>query len=70
MNHAVVDKKFCKGCLRCVEACPKGCLDLSGLTNDQGYDYVAFQENAPCVACGLCYLVCPDVAITIYKDES
>ena len=69
MNHVVVDKNYCKGCLRCMEACKKGCLGLSGLTNTHGYDYVEFKEGSECIACGLCYVVCPDVAITVYKEE-
>lgn len=68
MTHAVVDKNFCKGCLRCISACKKGCLELSGMTNSQGYDYVQFKEGSACIACGLCYQVCPDVAITVYKE--
>ena len=54
MTHAVVDKNYCKGCLRCIEVCPKDCLGLSGLTNQHGYDYVEFKEGSPCIACGLC----------------
>ena len=68
MTHAVVDKNYCKGCLRCIEVCPKDCLGFSGLTNQHGYDYVEFKEGSPCIACGLCYTVCPDVAITVYKE--
>ena len=47
--------------------CPKDCLELSGKTNDQGYEYMAFKDNADCIGCGICYTVCPDVAITVYK---
>ena len=68
MTHAVVDKNFCIVFLRCISACKKGCLELSGMTNSQGYDYVQFKEGSACIACGLCYQVCPDVAITVYKE--
>lgn len=68
MSHVVVDKYYCKGCQRCIANCKKGCLELSGLTNDQGYEYVKAKDDSECVACGICYLVCPDVAITVYKD--
>ena len=64
MSHAVVDKHYCKGCQRCMANCPKDCLELSGKTNDQGYEYMAFKDS---IGCGICYTVCPDVAITVYK---
>lgn len=67
MAYVEVDPVYCKGCLRCVEVCKKECLVLSGLSNASGYDYVAYQEGAGCTGCGLCYMVCPDVAVTVYK---
>lgn len=69
MSYAVVDEKYCKGCLRCMSVCTKDCLQLSGLTNGGGYDYVEFKEGAPCIGCLLCRTVCPDVAITVHKDN-
>ena len=56
MSHAVVDKHYCKGCQRCMANCPKDCPE-----------YMAFKDNADCIGCGICYTVCPDVAITVYK---
>ncbi len=67
MARVNVDAHYCKGCLRCVDVCKKECLGPSGLSNASGYDYVEVKEGKECVACGLCYMVCPDVAITIYK---
>lgn len=67
MAYVEVDSRYCKGCLRCIDACKKECLGLSGLSNSSGYDYVEFKEGTDCVGCGLCYMVCPDVAITVYK---
>lgn len=68
MNHAVVDAKYCKGCMRCLDVCPKNCLEMSQKGNDMGYKYAMFKNGAECIACGLCYTVCPDVAITVYKE--
>ena len=30
--------------------------------------YIEFHEEK-CIACGNCFMVCPDVAITVYKLE-
>lgn len=67
MAYVKVDPSYCKGCQRCMEACRQNCLGLSGLSNLSGYDYVEFKEETQCIGCGLCYMVCPDVAITVYK---
>lgn len=69
MNSVSIDPKYCKGCLRCKSVCPKDCLDLSGKANAGGYDYIHFVGEGRCIACGLCRLVCPDVAITMTKDS-
>ena len=69
MSNASVDPKYCKGCLRCISVCPKDCLALSGQANAGGYDYVAFVGGDNCIGCALCRQVCPDVAITVYKDK-
>jgi len=33
--------------------------------------YPVFAKNAAaCIACGACYMVCPDVAIEVYELEA
>ncbi len=68
MSYAAIDSKFCKGCLLCVDICPKKCIELSGKTNAGGYEYVTFKEGSACLGCALCHTVCPDIAITVYKE--
>lgn len=58
----------CKGCHYCIDVCPKKVISLSGELNDKGYETVAFDTEG-CIACGSCYTVCPDYAITIIKKE-
>lgn len=59
--------EFCKGCELCVYACPSGNLTMSPGLNNKGYHRAVFSYNGkrgPCTACGLCYWVCPDMAIS------
>jgi pyruvate/2-oxoacid:ferredoxin oxidoreductase alpha subunit/NAD-dependent dihydropyrimidine dehydrogenase PreA subunit len=51
---------YCKSCLRCVEACPKGCI-VPGTTINPETGLVAVElhlEN--CSGCGLCIEACPE----------
>ncbi len=59
--------ELCKGCELCVYACPSGNLELSSGLNGKGYHPAVFSYNGkrgPCTACGICYWVCPDFAIS------
>lgn len=62
------NRKNCKGCALCISACPKGLLDFSGDTNDQGYHPVYLKDRDKCNYCGLCAIMCPDIAITVQKE--
>jgi len=65
--RVVVDAERCKGCNLCVVVCPQRNLRLSSGLNPRGYHPVVFHyhgEKGDCTACGLCYWVCPDFAIT------
>ncbi|HZY95054.1 MAG TPA: 4Fe-4S dicluster domain-containing protein [Candidatus Bathyarchaeia archaeon] len=58
--------ELCKGCELCIYACPTGNISLSDGLNRKGYHPVTFSyhgKRGPCSACGLCYWVCPDLAI-------
>jgi NAD-dependent dihydropyrimidine dehydrogenase PreA subunit len=69
VNRAEIKSDECKGCCLCIEACPKGCLQLGTSINAIGYQYVQFQEGA-CSACGMCYYVCPEPgAIAVYGEK-
>ena len=63
----VIDRERCKGCLLCVRACPTKVLAASGEPNSWGYYPSEVVAPDKCIACGSCYAVCPDVAITVYK---
>lgn len=55
-----LEASYCKGCARCIEACPKDCISrgdhidpASGLTPVQ-------IDLETCTACGLCFDACPE----------
>jgi 2-oxoglutarate ferredoxin oxidoreductase subunit delta len=62
--------ELCKGCELCVYACPSGNLTMSPSFNGKGYHPAVFSYNGtrgPCTACGICYWVCPDFAVSEIK---
>lgn len=63
----VINTALCKGCQYCVDACPKKALSLSSEFNPAGYNYAVVDE-AKCIACGTCYIVCPDYVYTIVEE--
>ncbi len=54
----------CKGCMYCIEACPKDAISLSDYTNKKGYKVIKVDEDK-CISCGSCYRVCPDYVFEI-----
>ena len=59
----------CKGCGRCVPACPHGLLSMSKTANARGYHIARFQGGG-CVGCANCYYACPEpYAIRIHIPE-
>ena len=59
--------ELCKGCELCVHACPSGNLTLSAGLNGKGYHPAVFSYEGTrgrCTSCGICYWVCPDMAIS------
>ncbi len=70
----VIDRELCKGCLRCVEVCPKKVIEVSPKLNAKGYYPACFIDDRmepadrKCNACTLCAVSCPDVAIEVYSE--
>ena len=59
----------CKGCLRCVNACPRDVLAPTDNVNMMGIVYVEYLGEG-CVGCGACFYACPEPgAITVYQKD-
>jgi len=69
MNKLHINARYCKGCLICVEVCPKRAIRSCGAINSRGYVLPEEDDMRRCTACGLCETVCPDFAIAIETDE-
>jgi 2-oxoglutarate ferredoxin oxidoreductase subunit delta len=65
MNRLSLNTDYCKGCLICVEVCPKQAIKSSGKINAKGHVMPAEADMSRCTGCQLCEIVCPDFAIAI-----
>ncbi len=62
-----IDRERCKGCQLCIRAGPTTVLGADTEPNSWGYFPAKAIAADKCIACGNCFAVCPDVAITVYK---
>ena len=69
MNKFFLNSHYCKGCLLCVEVCPKQAIRSSGKVNAKGYTMPEENNMTNCTGCRLCELVCPDFAIAIETQD-
>ena len=67
IGRVEIEKDRCKGCELCIDACPKGVLEMSTKINSKGYFYADAVHPEKCTGCALCAMSCPDVAIEVYK---
>jgi len=64
-----VDENLCKACELCVQSCP---VQVIALNNDiitpRGF-HPAYIAKDGCTGCGICAIVCPEAAITVYREK-
>lgn len=65
MPRVLIDTKMCKGCERCVTACPQSIICMSKEINKMGYFTAEMVAQPRCIGCGLCAISCPDCAIRV-----
>jgi 2-oxoglutarate ferredoxin oxidoreductase subunit delta len=68
-NKIKLEKEYCKGCGFCIEVCPKNILTRNNDVNSRGYTVPKVINEEECIACKKCELVCPEMAISILKEE-
>jgi len=64
-----VRRERCKGCYLCLAACPNGCLQKETALNSRGVHPVRIRAGALCTGCANCAVVCPDVAILVFRER-
>jgi 2-oxoglutarate ferredoxin oxidoreductase subunit beta len=70
VGHISIDAIRCKGCNRCIVACPKDLIHVSDDLNERGYNYVVFDGNEDkCGGCTLCAVACPDQGIEVWNNR-
>lgn len=69
MNRIVIDENLCKGCGYCIHYCPKKIIKIGNRFNAMGFKYAVPDDTEKvCTACKTCALMCPDAAISVFKE--
>jgi len=67
LGKIVINEERCKGCELCVFHCPKQLIVVSESFNKKGHHPAEFRDSGECTACTVCAVMCPDVAIEVFK---
>ncbi len=68
MEKVLTKPDRCKECVLCVVACPKKAISFSEDINKVGNRYTIIYDEK-CIACGICYTICPDGVYEILGDK-
>lgn len=68
-SHPLITQNECKGCGRCINSCPKDCLQFAEKMNVKGYVPAQYKGEG-CVGCAICFYNCPEpYAIAVFKKD-
>ena len=70
MGRIEINELRCKGCGLCTTACHLKLISLSTEINTLGFTPAVTTSPERCTGCALCAELCPDVAITVFKDKA
>lgn len=68
MPTIAISKERCKGCERCIDACPQNILEMSRELNTKGYFTASLAQAPRCIGCRMCAIACPDCAIDVLVE--
>ena len=72
VHYPLINYDECKGCGRCVTACPKKCLAFRDELNNRGTKCVDYSGEG-CIGCAICFYNCPEpfaIEIHTVKKDS
>jgi len=67
-GHIEIEAERCKECGLCIITCKHSLIRKGSSYNAKGYLPAEFEDSDhKCNACTLCAVVCPEVAIEVYR---
>lgn len=70
MNLVKIDTDKCKECLYCINFCPAKVMELGEKLNSHGYYTAEFKNAENASRAEFAATVCPEAAVSVYKDEN
>jgi 2-oxoglutarate ferredoxin oxidoreductase subunit delta len=68
MPSISIREERCKGCERCIVACPQQILAMSTQLNARGFYFAQMASPPRCIGCRMCAISCPDSAIEVFVE--